>query len=109
MSMARVPPWPSPACRAVAAKRRRRVPPVVHQGSLPFAIDHLPFSVTTITANINRAGQRKRLIGGIASIVIGVMLLVLLHQTGASRWWRLLVFPSFWLGSLGVIQAQART
>lgn len=65
--------------------------------------------MTTITANINKAGQRKRLIGGIVSIVIGLLLLALLHQADAGRWWRLLVFPSFWLGALGVIQAQART
>ena len=65
--------------------------------------------MTTLTGNINRAGQQKRRIGGIVSLVIGGMLIVVLNQAGAGRWWRVLTFPSFWLGALGLIQAQART
>jgi hypothetical protein len=59
--------------------------------------------------NIGPEGQRKRLMGGLVAAAIGVAGATGLILSGASRWWRVLIFPFFWQGALGFFQFQAKT
>jgi hypothetical protein len=59
--------------------------------------------------NIGRRGQRQRFIVGVVNLAIAVVILALLFQAGAARWWRLSAFPLLLLAAIGVFQARART
>ncbi len=56
--------------------------------------------------NIGPAEQRKRLLTGIAMIVIGILILVVGDPDG---WWRLFLIIPFWVGALGILQAKEKT
>lgn len=65
--------------------------------------------MTEEVKNIGPEGQRKRLMGGLFAAALGVAGAVGLILSGASRWWRLLLFLFFWQGALGFFQFQAKT
>lgn len=60
-------------------------------------------------ANIGRRGQRQRRAAGVAALAVAAVVLGVLNEFDASRWWRLGVFPLFLFGALGLVQARART
>jgi hypothetical protein len=59
--------------------------------------------------NIGPRARRKRLMAGIAALTVGIGVGVGLVSTGADRWGRLGLFFPFWMGALGVFQAQEKT
>jgi hypothetical protein len=59
--------------------------------------------------NIGPKGIRRRRTFGLVTALLGVALLALLSAWGASRPWRLAVFPFFWMGALGWLQAREKT
>ncbi len=59
--------------------------------------------------NIGPGERRKRLIFGLISWGVGILLALALIASGASRWWRLVLALPFWLGALGVFQAREKT
>lgn len=59
--------------------------------------------------NIGPKESRKRLRMATTTFALGVGILVALIYTDADRWWRLALFPPFWLGSLGFFQAMEKT
>ena len=66
-------------------------------------------SAEQCVANIGTAGRRKRMVFGVVTLVVAVMLWVGLVHFDADRWWRLTVFLPLLLGGIGVFQARART
>lgn len=68
-------------------------------------IDNQP----TSAMNIGPKESRKRLRMGAAVFALGVGILVALMLTGANRWWRIVLFLPFWMGSLGFFQAMEKT
>ncbi len=61
------------------------------------------------TPNINLAERRKRLAFGAITFVITLVILAALIVTGASRWWRLALFPLFWGAATGFFQWRDET
>ena len=59
--------------------------------------------------NIGPRGQRQRRIAGVAGLAVAAGLVGVLHEFDAARWWRLGAFPLFWFGTLGLVQARAKT
>ena len=59
--------------------------------------------------NIGPRGIRTRRRLGVTALATGAALGALLVVTGAARPWRLAVFPVFWLGALGWLQARQKT
>jgi len=59
--------------------------------------------------NISTAERRKRLASGIVMFVIGTAILAALMMTGASHWWRLLLFLPFAGAASGFFQWQDKT
>lgn len=67
-------------------------------------------SLTTVVVcppNIGPAERRKRLIVGVAALVVCVGAALLLSLDGAPRYWRLLLFLPLWTAALGIFQARA--
>src|SRR5262245_2917850 len=62
-----------------------------------------------LPGNIGRTGQLRRRRAGVLFAALGAAVTIALVIAGASRWWRMAVFPFLWFGALGFIQAQART
>ncbi|MET0648431.1 MAG: hypothetical protein ABW208_17605 [Pyrinomonadaceae bacterium] len=60
-------------------------------------------------ANIGPRERRKRRLFGIVSLTAGVAAAFVLVVFGASRWWRLVVFPLIWMAGLGLLQAREKT
>ena len=60
-------------------------------------------------ANIGPDGIRKRRIGGIVAILVGIALVAVLIALQQPRTWRALAFAPFWLGALGWFQAREKT
>ena len=59
--------------------------------------------------NISLVEQRKRLIGGVLGLIMGIAVLAILINTGAVRTWRLALFP-LWMGAtVGYFQAREKT
>lgn len=61
------------------------------------------------TANISQRERRKRLVSGLAALVIAIALLAFLLIIGAARWWRLLLFLPFWGAAIGFFQWRDET
>ncbi len=59
--------------------------------------------------NISTRERRKRLISGVVSFGIGLTLLAVLIATGASPWWRLLLFLPFAGTASGFFQWRDKT
>jgi len=60
-------------------------------------------------SNISPAERRKRLLGGVAGIVIALVILVVLIASGADRLWRLPLFLLFWGAANGYFQWRDKT
>lgn len=60
-------------------------------------------------ANISPRGRRRRARGGVATLALGAAGALLLALSSADPIWRLALFPLFWWGALGVLQARAKT
>ena len=60
-------------------------------------------------ANIGPRERRRRVSVGVASLVVGALVVALLTAFPVSRAWRLLAFLPLWVGALGIFQAQQRT
>jgi hypothetical protein len=59
--------------------------------------------------NISKAERLKRLAGGMVQLAIGLAILVGLMAFGASRWWRLALFPFMFAGASGFFQWRDKT
>jgi hypothetical protein len=62
-----------------------------------------------VCVNIGPAQRRKRLLLGVASLVLGAALVISMSASGMPRWVRLSVVGFFLVGFTGVFQARART
>ena len=60
-------------------------------------------------ANIGPRGIRRRRAMGAAGLAAGVLLAAALTIRGLPIAWMAAVAPLFWLGSLGILQAGAKT
>ncbi len=60
-------------------------------------------------ANISTRERRKRLASGVIMFAIALLLLVALMATGASRWWRLVLFLPFAGAATGFFQWRDKT
>ena len=63
----------------------------------------------TAITNINRRERRKRLAGGLTMFAVSFAVLVTLIARGASRWWRLALFPLLWGAATGFFQWRDKT
>ncbi len=59
--------------------------------------------------NISPAERRKRLMGGVVSFVITLVILGVLIAIGASRWWRIALLPFFMSATTGFFQWRDKT
>jgi hypothetical protein len=59
--------------------------------------------------NIGPNERRRRLTWGALALGASVLLAAALVVGGADRRWRLIVFLPFWIGGLGVFQAEEKT
>jgi hypothetical protein len=59
--------------------------------------------------NISPAERRKRLVAGIVSFVIALVILGILMVIGASRWWRIALLPFFMGATTGFFQWRDKT
>ena len=59
--------------------------------------------------NISPREQRKRLAGGVVSLVISLTILATLVARGAKRWWRLPLVFLFWGAGSGFFQWRDKT
>lgn len=60
-------------------------------------------------ANISLSERRKRLASGLVMFAASFIVLVALIAIGASRWWRLALFPLFWGAASGFFQWRDKT
>ncbi len=60
-------------------------------------------------ANLGPREQRKRLVMGFVSLVVGAGLTFLLFAYGAPRWSRGFIFFPLWMAGLGLFQAREKT
>ncbi len=61
------------------------------------------------TPNISLAERRKRLLSAIVAFAIALIILTALIATGASRWWRLALYPIFAASTVGFFQWRDKT
>lgn len=54
--------------------------------------------------NIDGQERRRRLLFGVATLALGVLVLLALVLTGQSRWWRLSLVLAFYPAALGFFQ-----
>ena len=60
-------------------------------------------------ANIGPKETRKRLLMGVATLAVGVVLAVVFAHAGVSRAWYAALFLPFWMGALALSQARKKT
>jgi hypothetical protein len=60
-------------------------------------------------ANIGPREARKRVLLGLVMATAAVGLAVVFSRAGASPGWYLALFPPFWGGTLGLLQARRKT
>lgn len=60
-------------------------------------------------ANIGPLGQRRRFMLGVIALAAGLALATALVVAGAAVAWVAAVWPLFWIGALGVLQAREKT
>jgi hypothetical protein len=63
----------------------------------------------TELANIGPKEARKRLLMGVAMLVLGVVLTVVFAHADVSRGWYAALFLPFWIGTLALSQARKKT
>ena len=61
------------------------------------------------TPNINQAERTKRLLFGLATLILAFIFLIALLTLDASRWWRLPLFFLFWGATIGIFQWREKT
>jgi hypothetical protein len=66
-------------------------------------------SIDICIPNISTPERRKRLLGGLVSLAIGMAVLAALMFTGADRWWRLALFPLLVGATEGFFQWRDKT
>ena len=59
--------------------------------------------------NISRRERRKRLVSGVIMFVVSLAILAAFMAGGASRWWRLALFPLFAGAASGFFQWRDKT
>jgi hypothetical protein len=59
--------------------------------------------------NISTRERRKRLVSGVIMFVISLTVLAALMASGASSWWRLVLFPLFAGAASGFFQWRDKT
>jgi hypothetical protein len=59
--------------------------------------------------NIGARESQKRLAAGVTMLVVGIGAAVAFSFIDVNRAWRLGVFVPFWMGALGLLQAQRKT
>jgi hypothetical protein len=59
--------------------------------------------------NIGPRGARRRMLGGVAWLIIAIVAAVVLVWLDVSRSWRLFLFLPFSLAATGFLQARERT
>jgi hypothetical protein len=59
--------------------------------------------------NISPAERRKRLMGGVVTLVLSLAVLAALIAVGADRWWRMALFPLFAGAATGYFQWRDKT
>ncbi|MDR3575733.1 MAG: hypothetical protein P4L50_17880 [Anaerolineaceae bacterium] len=59
--------------------------------------------------NISGEERRKRLMSGVVMFAISLVILAVLMAFGASRWWRVLLFPLFAGAGTGFFQWRDKT
>jgi len=64
---------------------------------------------TVCLINIRPKESRKRLVMGISTLAAGLILAVFFVLGDVERKWRMIVLLPFWMGALGVFQAQRKT
>lgn len=60
-------------------------------------------------ANIGAAERRKRLLFGVAALIVGGVIAVLLVAVRAPLFWRLPLILVFYAGALGLFQSRDKT
>jgi hypothetical protein len=60
-------------------------------------------------ANIGPRERRRRLLAGVAALLVAGGSLAVLIALGVPRAWRVALVVPFWFGALGLAQARART
>ena len=60
-------------------------------------------------ANIGPKETRKRLLMGVAMVVVGVILAAIFAHADVSHGWYTALFLPFWMGTLGLSQARKKT
>ena len=60
-------------------------------------------------ANIGPKETRKRLLMGVAMLVVGVTLAAIFAHANVSHGWYAALFLPFWMGTLGLSQARKKT
>lgn len=76
-------------------------------GSGPASEDEGPGEICI--ANIGPRERRKRLLGGVAAFVGGLIVLAALMVLGWERWWRLALLMPFWGAASGFFQWREKT
>jgi len=61
------------------------------------------------TPNIGPHERARRILIGVSSLTVGVLLGALLIALSIARPWRVLIFAPVWVGALGIFQAQEKT
>ena len=59
--------------------------------------------------NISPQERRKRLISGVVSFALALLILGILMATGTSRWWRIALLPLFASATSGFFQWRDKT
>ena len=60
-------------------------------------------------ANISTRERRRRLAGGVISLVISLVILALMLAAGEPGWWRVALVVTFWSAAVGYFQWRDRT
>ncbi len=60
-------------------------------------------------ANIGPKETRKRLLMGVAMLVVGVVAAVIFAHADVNPGWYAALFLPFWIGALGISQARRKT
>jgi hypothetical protein len=63
----------------------------------------------TELVNIGPKETRKRLLMGMVTVAVGVVLAVVFSHAGVSRGWYAGLFLPFWMGTLALSQARKKT
>jgi hypothetical protein len=66
-------------------------------------------AATACIPNIGPRQRQKRVVTGVVSLVVALLLAGVLLITAVARPWRLVVFAPLWVGAIGLFQAYEKT